>query len=127
MNKRRVGVSIVKEKKSLLVAVLASVAFMVVVITTTIHAKKDSVWATGNHCETEFSVGQDIPVGDYKIDYIRGSGYLNITKNGETVCYSNMGPERLLPDHMEISLCEGDHLFVSEDLKLSIKKQIDEN
>ena len=70
--------------------------------------------------EQYYSIGEDIPAGDITVDYRDGYGYLNITENGKNKCYSNLGPEEILEDHMEFNLQEGDTIQVSEGLQVKI-------
>ncbi len=108
-------------KNNLLTATLLFMFFIIAVAFAVLsepYAKSDVISSV--YGEQYFQIGEDIPAGVVSVDYKDGYGYLNVTRDGSLECYSNLGPERILRDHMEFDLAEGDYLQVSEGLKVNI-------
>ena len=83
--------------------------------------KDSNTYVTGGMRECSYTIGEGLHEGDIAFDYVSGTGYLNLKINGENICYSNLGPERLLPDHLEMTMHDGDSIMVSDGLSLKIK------
>lgn len=65
-------------------------------------------------------VGRDIRSGNITFDYVNGTGYLEIIHGDNVSCYSNLGPENILLDHMEFTMSNDDEIRVSKELVLRI-------
>ena len=65
-------------------------------------------------------VGRDIRSGNITFDYVNGIGYLEIIHGDNFSCYSNLGPENILLDHMEFTMSNDDEIRVSKELVLRI-------